>query len=84
MEELERYLEQLAAALTPEQQERVGPALEEFRQTVAALHLVDTIREDAREALERALRIYEQTLEDDERADAHFRRVREFLTGEEE
>jgi hypothetical protein len=84
MEELERYLEQLAATLSPEQTERVGPSLEEFRQAVAALRLVDSIREDAKEALELALRAYEQTLDDHERADADFRRAWELLTGEEE
>jgi hypothetical protein len=51
---------------------------------VAALRLVDSIREDAKEALELALRAYEQTLDDHERADADFRRAWELLTGEEE
>jgi hypothetical protein len=84
MEELERYLEQLAATLSPEQSERVGPSLEGFRQAVAALHLADAIREDSKEALELALRAYEQTLADDERADALFSRARELLTGGED
>jgi len=54
--------------------------MEEFRQAVAALRLVDSIREDAKEALELALRAYEQTLDDHERADADFRRAWELLT----
>ena len=62
MVELERCLEHLAAALTPEQKERVGPALEEFRQGVADHHLAHTVSEDAQEeALELAVRFYEQT-----------------------
>jgi len=61
MEELERRVEHVAAALTPEQKERVGPALEEFRQGVADLHLVHTVSEDAQEALGLAMRFYEQT-----------------------
>jgi hypothetical protein len=84
MEELEWYLEQLAATLSQEQTERIGPALGEFRQAVAALGLADAIREDARETAKRALRAYEQVLDDHERADADFRRAWELLTGEEE
>jgi|1186.fasta_scaffold716812_2 hypothetical protein len=61
MEELERRLEDVAAALTPEQKERVGLAMEEFRQGVADFHLAHTVSEDAKEALGLAMRFYEQT-----------------------
>jgi hypothetical protein len=75
MEEIERQLEQQLEQLAvnlgrlPElaKPERVGPALEEFRQAAAAL--------------EEALRLTEQAAEHRERVAAHFRRARELLAG---
>jgi hypothetical protein len=83
MEELEQIVEQLEAILTPEQRELLGPGLEEVREGVAALHLARTVREDLREALELAMRLGAQAVEDYDRAAAHFNRARELLTGEE-
>jgi hypothetical protein len=78
-EHMERLLEEVLSALTPEQRERFGPALEELRQAWAALRLARTVREDALEALRLAQRFWEQAEEDYDRAEEHFRRAFELL-----
>ena len=82
MEEIESLVERLRATLTPEEEERVGPVLEELQQAAAALRLAQTVGGDALEALELARRLSEQAREDYRRGDAHVRRASELLTSE--
>jgi tetratricopeptide (TPR) repeat protein len=83
-ERIEQLLEEVLSALTREQRERFGPALEELRQAWAALRLARTVREDAFEALRLAQRFWEQAEEDYDRAEEHFRRAFELLDALEE
>jgi DNA replicative helicase MCM subunit Mcm2 (Cdc46/Mcm family) len=79
MDDLQRDLEETYAALRAEQRERFSPILEEIREATAALRLSETVREDAREAIELARRLSGQAAEDQERAREHVRRVAELL-----
>ena len=79
MEDTERRLDALAAALTPEQHQRYGPAVEELRQALADVRLAQHVREDAVEALELAQRGFEQAREDLDSAERRVRVATELL-----